>query len=366
MLSNFIKLPWRVPVLDRYLAVELARAGVAVTVALLLLIAGKLLMQQLGYLAEGKFSGGIVTALLFNKLSAYFVQLLPFLMLLSAVLALGRLHRDGEVAAMRACGRSELRLLVPMAMLGLPLAMVLGIMSLYVTPQLSLEAELAHHRARLEAGLDVTQPGRFMQARDGRWALYTGEASGAVAEEVFFAIYHPQARQVHVETAARASKHLDEARATYVLNFEQGRRYSGWPGSTDLRTMEFERHSLRIDAAVSEQARQRVRYMTLAQLLASDSAAANGELQWRLSLPVSLLLLLALAVPLARSSVREGKYARAVGAILIYLVYAQLQLLAVSQVRGGSWPAWAGVWWVHGLMALGIAALFWRNLQRPA
>ena len=70
--------------------------------------------------------------------------------------------------------------------------------------------------------------------------------------------------------------------------------------------------------------------------------------------------MLALAVPLARTSVREGKYARAAYAIVLYLVYAQLQLLATSQVRGGHWPEWAGVGLVHLLMALGVALLHHR------
>ncbi len=356
----------RTTLLDRYLVGELARAAFAVTVVLLLLIASKLLMQQLGYLMEGKFSAGIVTELLVNKLVAYFAHLLPFLMLLSSVLALGRLYRDGEITAMRACGCSEFRLLWPMAMLGVPLAVVLGFMSLHVTPVLALEAELAHHRARLEAGLDVGQSGRFMQARDGQWALYTGRTSQTVAEEIFFAIYDQEAREVHVETAARATKHLDDAHNMYVLDFQEGRRYSGWPGDPDLRVMEFERHALRVNASVSEHVRQQVRYLTLEQLRQLNSTAAHGELQWRLSLPISLLLMLALAVPLSRSSVREGKYARAAGAILIYLVYAQLQLLATAQVRSGNWPAWAGVWWVHGLMLALIIWLFWRHRRRIA
>ena len=62
-------------ILDRYLMRELIRAAFAVTIVLLLLIASKLFMQQLGYLMEGKFSTGIVYELLGNKLLAYFVQM---------------------------------------------------------------------------------------------------------------------------------------------------------------------------------------------------------------------------------------------------------------------------------------------------
>ena len=356
----------RLSILDLYLTRELLRAAFAVTVVLLLLIASKLFMQQLGYLMEGKFSAGIVYELLFNKLLAYFVHMLPFLMLLSSVLALGRLHRDAEMTALHSCGYSDARLLFPMALVGVPLAIVLGVMSLYVTPRLSLEAELAHHQARLEAGLDLMQEGRFMQTRNGRWALYASRTDGQVAEDVFFASYEAESQQVHIETAARATRVLDKEEGIYVLDFEDGRWHSGWPGDADFQTMKFDRHLLRVNMAPPPGVWTQTKYMMPGQLWEEGSAAAQAELQWRWSLPISLLLMLALAIPLSRSSVREGKYARAAYAIVIYLVYAQFQLLATSQVRGGNWPAWAGVWWVHVLMALGVILLYHRARRSQA
>ena len=362
--SNFSK-P-RLSILDRYLTRELLRAAFAVTIVLLLLIASKLFMQQLGYLMEGKFSTGIVYEILANKLLAYFVHMLPFLMLLSSVLALGRMHRDAEMTALHSCGYSDARLLFPMAVVGIPLAIALGVMSLYVTPRLSLEAELAHHQARLEAGLDLMQEGRFMQTRNGRWALYASRTDGQVAKDVFFASYETESQQVHIETASRATRTLDKEEGVYVLDFEDGRWHSGWPGDADFQTMKFDRHLLRVNMAPPPGVWTQTKYMMPGQLWEDGSAAARAELQWRWSLPVSLLLMLALAIPLSRSSVREGKYARAAYAIAIYLVYAQFQLLATSQVRGGNWPAWAGVWWVHVLMALGVVLLYLRARRSRA
>ncbi len=201
------------PVLDRYLSSEILRAAFAVTVVLLLLIASKLLIQQLGYVMEGKFSGGLVLTLLLNKLQAYFVHLMPFLMLLSVVLALGQLTRNNEITAIHACGYSEARLLRTLMLLGVPLALLLAFLSLYVTPGLALKAELAHHQARMEASVALTQEGRFVQSRDGRWAMYAERTSGDVAEDVFFAMYDANVQRVHIETAERVTRHLDDVLA---------------------------------------------------------------------------------------------------------------------------------------------------------
>ena len=352
--------------LDRYLIREILRATLAVTVVLLLLLASKLLMQQLGYVMEGKFSGGLVLSLLLTKLLVYTVHLMPFLVLLSAVLALGQLYRGSEMTALHIGGYSEGRLFRVLLVLGVPLSALLAVLVLYVTPQLSQQAEITHHQARLESGIGLATGGRFAQTRDGKWAMYAGRAAKDTAKEVFFAIYDPEAGQVHIETAQQVRRYLDETQQQYLLDFEHGRRYSGWPGDADFSSMSYVQHRLRVDAGAPEHVWNKPKYLTLRQLLEADSPAADGELQWRLSLPISLLLMLALAMLLARQPVRQGKYAGVVYAVLIYLVYAQLQLMATSQVRSGNWSVWAGVWWVHALIALGIAALFyWRRRQFP-
>ena len=49
-----------------------------------------------------------------------------------------------------------------------------------------------------------------------------------------------------------------------------------------------------------------------------------AEFQWRLSTPLSALLLALLAIPLSRSKPRQGRYARMLAALVIYAVYFNL------------------------------------------
>lgn len=129
--------------------------------------------------------------------------------------------------------------------------------------------------------------------------------------------------------------------------------------------MEYEHHQLRI-AATPPRIGKNPKYWSWRELQKSDEPAVRAERQWRLSLPVSLLLLLLLAVPLSRSSAREGKYARATYAIVIYLAYVQMQLLVVSQVRNGQWSVGAEVMWVHLFLALCIGWWYYVHTRRHA
>jgi lipopolysaccharide export system permease protein len=73
-------------------------------------------------------------------------------------------------------------------------------------------------------------------------------------------------------------------------------------------------------------------------------------------MPISVLVLALLAVPLSRSSPREGRYGRLGIGLLCYLIYTNMLAIARLQVEQESVPDWVGVWWVHAV-ALAVAAL---------
>ena len=75
-----------------------------------------------------------------------------------------------------------------------------------------------------------------------------------------------------------------------------------------------------------------------------------------LLVPVWLALLVALlAVPLSRVSPRQGRFARLVPAILLYMAYLGLLLLSRDAVAEATLPALPGMWLVHLLfVVLGI------------
>jgi lipopolysaccharide export system permease protein len=87
-------------------------------------------------------------------------------------------------------------------------------------------------------------------------------------------------------------------------------------------------------------------------LLGSTDPASRAELEWRIAAPLSILVLTLLAVPLGRSSPREGKYARVGLGLLLYLIYANSLSIARVWVEREIVPAWIGTWWVHAGVAL--------------
>jgi len=103
------------------------------------------------------------------------------------------------------------------------------------------------------------------------------------------------------------------------------------------------------------------RSKTLKQLLASDDLVDLAEVQWRISIPLAALLLALLAVPLSYTSPREGRFGKIAIAILIYIPYANLLVLARKWIANGSISPWVGLWPVHfAVLALIIYLLIKR------
>jgi len=90
----------------------------------------------------------------------------------------------------------------------------------------------------------------------------------------------------------------------------------------------------------------------------SNNPVDLAEFQWRLSTPLSTLLLALLAVPLSRSRPRQGKYAKMLGAVLIYAVYYNLMGMARTWVEQQRVAAQPGIWWVPMVLAVLILVFF--------
>ena len=89
---------------ERYVAREIAGVFVAVLAVLLFVYAASRFVRLLGEAALGRLPGEVLGQLVFVKLGTGLGVLLPLAFFVAVLLALGRLHRDGEEGAMAAGG----------------------------------------------------------------------------------------------------------------------------------------------------------------------------------------------------------------------------------------------------------------------
>lgn len=337
--------------IGRYIFRQIFVSTLIVMVVLLVIFMSNQFAETLGEAATDALPRDAVFTVLGLEFLRYLALLAPIGLLLGVLLGLARLNRDSELAALAACGAGPRRLVGPVLLLALIAAGLVGWLSLLEAPAASRRIEEVRQNAQEQAELGVFAPDRFTAIDSGSTVIYTREASGDALEGVF--IRSETDNGLFVVVAERGERIGSGEEVS--LRLQNGRLYEGVPGEARFFFAEFEEQGLPLELDRSEPT-PAIESVATADLLRSREPAARAELEWRIATPLSVVILSLLAVPLGRSSPREGKYARVGLGLLIYVIYANTLALARVWVERDLVPLWLGSWWVHALLA--TVALF--------
>ena len=349
-------------VLDRYLMREMLGTHGAVTLVLLLIIVGGTLARILRDAAEGRIPPDVLVPLVALGSVQGLILLLPVSLFLAIMLGLGRLYKDSEMAALQACGVGPARLYRAIAWLTAPMVALLTVLVFWAAPLASAAIDQVRAEAEQRPDLAGMAPGRFMESRVDRRVFfiegYTDD--GSAMRNVFIQSRGPEG--VEVITAQRARSQVDPVTGYRYLVLHDGHRYLGRPGGREFRVIEFRTHGMRVPDPEGGRRRGGVESMPTLELIGSDRRDAQAELQWRVAIPISMILLAALALPLSHTTnPRQGRFAKLTAAIVIYIVYANFLILGKSWFENGQTPAWLGLWWVHVILAVVTLVLLRRQ-----
>ncbi len=346
-------------ILDRYILKEVGQTWFAVTGVLLVILVGNQFARILGDAAAGELPRNAVTSLLGLTSLNYLTILVPVGLFLSILLAMGRLYKDSEMAAIVACGVGPGTLYRPLAIFAVVVAGLLAFLSMEGAPWAMRQIHALKEVAQQEAEVGSIAAGRFRSTGFGVVFYAQSATADGRLKDVF--LEHRRGDVVEVVVAQYAEQLTDPKRNLRLMVLYDGVRFEGIPGEPRFRTTEFKEHGIPIQLDEASSPFDDIEAQPTRMLLASDSLESSSELQWRLSAPISALLLVLLALPLSRTTPRRGRYGKLAIAILIYILYSNLLGTARAWLEQGTVPAFLGIWWVH-ILVLGLAlVLLYRN-----
>lgn len=345
-------------IIDRYLLRETFRTFIGVTFVLMLILLGDQFARGLARAAADRIPREAVLKLMGLTTIEYLSLLVPAAFFFAVMLTLGRLYRDSEMAALNACGVGAGRLLRPLLWAALAVAGGLAVLSFDTAPWAArMSMEIRQEGAR-QVQLTALEPGRFRSASAGRLVFYARDRNRAGQLTGIF-IQQRTEDQVEVVTAARAEQRVSLERDENYLVLYDGIRYTGRPGSPEFRTARFQEHGIPLPIPQRADPAQQRRQMSTLSLLGTGLAEDAAELHWRVSAPVSLLVLTFLAVPLGRTPPRSGRYGRLGFAILVFVLYSNLLGVGRMLIEEHRVPPWLGLWWVHAaLLGFGLLMFY--------
>lgn len=349
----------------RYINRELLLVLVSVTAVLLTVTIGGRFISYLQDAALGKYAADSIFRILYFRLPGFLQLLMPFAWSLALLLTLGRLHAESEFVVLRGGGVGPGRLLRWLALPALAVTAVVGYFSLYLAPDYDRKlTEFLGEQAE-NAEFSLVTPGVFHIYYRGQRVTYADaiSAAGDSLEGVFLAEMGSDSVPMTVR-AETGGQRVDELTGTRYLVLTDGHRYLGEAGSSDYQVVSFGRLQQRLE----EGRRQRapgIETISTPLLKTRGDPESLAELHFRLALPIVVLIGGLVSVGVARTKPREGRFARLVPGLGLFVAYYAAIVFNRNAISDGQLPAQLGMWLVHGAFLLtGLVLL--RTSNKPA
>lgn len=348
-------------IIARYLVKEVFLTFTAVALVLLLIALSAQLVGLFNDVARGSLQVDMVLQIFGVRILSLLVFILPLALYLAILLALSRLYRDSEMAAIAACGIGTGYILRAILGLALIIAVLQGLLSLQLAPWAEHQVQRLTAAAQARGDIQGIVPGRFQEMREGGGVLYVEELQRE--QKRMRNVFVQQQREGGSSIIRSRSGHqmVDEENGDRFMVLEEGYRYEGKPGTENYTIIEFEKHGIRIQEKPPEVTSRKHKAIPTLELWQDDKRGYTAELQWRISSALMCLVLAVMAVPLSVTSHRQNRYGKLAIAIVLYMVLTNLLTVSRNWLLHDKISPYLGLWWVHAAVLLIAVVLLLRQ-----
>ena len=361
-------------IIQRYLVKEIAVSFLGTLFVLLLIIIGNTFVRLLGDVSGGSLPVDALGKLVFLKSFNVAISLAPIALLIGMMLAFGRLYRDHEILALHASGVGPRDFYKGIFLFVGPLTLLIAALVLFIIPQLEQTSQDIKNEIKQRpeaAGIPV---GEFMHANvgDKRLTLFVEDVDkeNVVMKQIFLHLdsKKPDSNIKNnktidsagenslddsemILTGKQALLYVDPEGGGRVFKFKDGSLYQNNRTTGEFSIFRFAEHGLHVPALKIAKTRNLESY-SFTKLLQNNDQESKAEVHWRLALIFSAPIMALLAFPLSYTTPRQGRFGKLAVGILLYAVYANLNMTGRSMIEDGSIPNWLGLWWTHIIFIL--------------
>jgi len=345
-------------IIDRYITTEILKPLSAISAVLIVIFVGYSSGRYLSYAVDGLLQIETLASFILIKAMIALEVLLPIALYLSIVLGLGRLENRSEITAIRASGIGNARVMRVVLNISCLLALLVACFSIFGRPLAYEQSYRLKAKAEAEIELDKLESANFYDSEQRKRTIFVEDVDKEAGRLNRIFIRGESNGIIHVIYAQSGQQTFDEPSGRRLLVLADVHVYFLGPrGSADKAVAKFKRMKLRLSDTDPASVGYKRKASPTAQLANSNAPLDIAEFQWRLSTPVSTVLLGMLAVIVSRAAPRSSRYTKTIGAVLIYVVYYNLTVMAKTWVETEVVGKFPGIWWAQFALGLLIITL---------
>lgn len=334
---------------------------ISVTLILLMILMSGRLIKQLTAAAAGEISLEIVFFTLLLRLPSFLEMILPLALFISILLVYGRLYAENEMTVLSATGVSDNSLLGYTLIPGLIVTLVVASFSLYLSPLGAQKMEDLYRKQAELTEFELLAPGRFQSTKKGERVTYTESLSDS--KTIMYDVFIADGNTLLV--AAEGSQYVSDETGSRYLELSNGKRFDLTDNSLEYKLLEFERYGVKIADELEERKQLRKEAVPTLALLSSDNVKHQAQLYWRLSLILMVPILVLIAFPLSKVNPRQGRFAKVLPAIVLFMVYISLLIAFKGMIEKGNQKIILGLGGLHLIyLVIGMTLVSGASLKR--
>jgi len=307
----------------------------------------------------------ILTILVFSLLK-YLPILLTLTLFLTILLTLSRWFRDSEMMIWFSSGLGLTSFIRPILFFSLPIILLIGFLSLYLSPWATQKSEEYKAGLKNRDELATISPGSFKESKSKDRVFYVegfGDL-GSKVKNVF--VQSEQNGKLGIIVSNEGSRVSTNTDDEYIV-LKKGKRYEVNHENNHFTEIKFSDYGFLVEKKLPPIIDvNQVEAMPTLLLLLTKGNREIAEFVWRVSLPISGIVLIILAIPLSFINPRSGRSVNIIIAIMIFAIYNNLMGVTQSYINLGKLNPYIGGSIIH-LFILLIASylMLRRNLNLP-
>jgi lipopolysaccharide export system permease protein len=309
-------------ILSKSFNLEVFKSTTSILTILFLLVIGSRFVSYFEQASEGLIDPSVILYAVFLRIPDFISLLLPLSFFIGILITVSRLYADREIYAYFSTGISPITLIkfiFPQALIYMVFTLIL---SLYIAP---VSKEISNELLKVntfEEQIASLAPGEIYGIKGSKSFITVGENNETNLKNVIF--FNDVGKDSILISADKLN--ISSSQLDYELLFENGSLTAGVFSNDVKMISSFKKFEFPL---VNNQTHTRTSFENIFSSINIDDSL---EYQWSISLSITILVLMVIAVYIGKVEPRQGRLSVILPGMLIYILYLSLLLLGRDHI----------------------------------